>query len=695
MEEPELFVANAKHELHDALEHCAKLRTQLLSSLDRYEPEVLGIYKHHGRYFSSLLEFVSLLLNGESQPVPLPRAPLNDVLLTTRPLFGREAMEYRSANRTMIGAFLGIKEYPTPTEVGMFNRLLQADYPFILTQSFTFLQKSTAQWYLSSQYARMRNAADLAVSQAEELQTALDELTSNKFVMGDHHFSLLVLAEPFEGSKEAETPSRMKQLLDNVEHARSVLADTGMIVAREDLVLEAAYWAQLPGNFAFRPRKAPITSRNFAAMCPFHNFPLGRPTGNHWGDALTMFITRAMSPYYFSLHASDPRDPEGGSRKDIGHSGLIGPSGSGKTVVIGFLICMVRKTQPTQIVFDKDRGLEILVRAEGGCYLALKDGLPTGMNPLQLDPSSANLEFLKAWLRSMVARKDHPLTVTQERDLDLSLQGVMRLPREARGLSRLIEYLDATDPEGVRARLAKWCSSENGDYAWVFDNPDDHIVPLLHQSSLVGFDVTDFLNNETTRGPVTQYLFHLVRSMIDGRRIVVWMDEFSTLLSHPSFKAFAKDGLKTWRKLEAVAVFATQSPSDVLHSEIARTLIEQTPTKIFFPNVDADQSEYCEGFGLTEQEFLLLKEHLDPGSRMFLVKQGHQSVVCQLDLQGFHYELNVISGRKPNLDVMHHIIADVGSDPATWLPLFRNATVQGSLVPARAYQQPDSSIITV
>ena len=44
-----------------------------------------------------------------------------------------------------------------------------------------------------------------------------------------------------------------------------------MLVAREDLALEAAFWAQLPGNFSFRPRKSPITSRNLAAMAPLHN----------------------------------------------------------------------------------------------------------------------------------------------------------------------------------------------------------------------------------------------------------------------------------------------------------------------------------------------------------------------------------------------------------------------------------------
>ena len=78
---------------------------------------------------------------------------------------------------------------------------------------------------------------------------------------------------------------------------------------------------------------------------------------------------------------------------------------------------------------------------------------------------------------------------------------------------------------------------------------------------------------------------------------------------------------------------------------ISRTLVEQTPTKVFFPNADASHEEYTQGFGLTEREFQLIKEQLEPGSRMFLVKQSHHSVVCQLDLKGFDAELAVISGR--------------------------------------------------
>jgi type IV secretion system protein VirB4 len=194
----------------------------------------------------------------------------------------------------------------------------------------------------------------------------------------------------------------------------------------------------------------------------------------------------------------------------------------------------------------------------------------------------------------------------------------------------------------------------------------------------MGFDVTDFLDNPVTGGPVTMYLFQIVKRLLDGRRTVVWMDEFSKLLSDPSFESFAKDGLKTWRKLEGVAAFATQSPSDVLASPIARTLVEQTPTKIFFPNDKATEEDYVRGFGLSVQEYLLLKEGLEPGSRMFLIKQGHHSVVCELNLRGFEYELNVISGRISNIEVMNRLIAEVGQDPAVWLPRFREATAKGA-----------------
>jgi type IV secretion system protein VirB4 len=561
----------------------------------------------------------------------------------------------------------------------MYNRLLSAPISYVLTQSFGFLTKAASQGLLQRQFNRMQNAGDFAVSQAAELKDALDALTSNEFVMGEHHFSLQVISDVAPADADRSGAGRLKILNDGIALARSLLADTGMLVAREDLALEAAFWAQLPGNFPVRPRKAPITSRNLAAMAPLHNYPSGRATGNHWGDALTLLVTAARSPYHFSLHASDPLDPDGGSRKDTGHTLICGPTGSGKTVFIGFLVAMLARQGVTQIVFDKDRGLEILVRALGGDYFPLKNGVPTGFNPLQLPATPSNVEFLKIWLRELSggrARSANLASVREQADLDQALRGTLALDAPARRLSRLVEFLDPTDPEGLYARLGRWCEGCGGDYAWVFDNPADTLAVRLAGRAVMGFDVTEFLDHALTRPPITLYLFHLVRQLLDGRRLVCWMDEFWRLLADSAFESFAKDGPKTWRKLNGVMCLATQSASDVLESPISRTLVEQTPTKVFFPNADANHRDYIEGLGLTEREYRLVKDQLEPGSRMFLVKQAHHSVVCQLDLKGFDAELSVISGRAGQVADMHEIIAAAGPDPDAWLPLFMAAQIR-------------------
>jgi type IV secretion system protein VirB4 len=659
-----------RQEQEDAIDECTKLQQHAVASLARYDPEPLGIYLDNGRHYSSILEYFGLLINGEWQRVALPRSPLNEVLPTSRLLFGTEAMEYRTVSQTRVAAFLGIKEYPTPSIVGMFNTLLATPFSFVLTQSFTFINKATGQSLLSRQQARMHNVGDLSKSQANELEEALDQLTSNQFVMGDHHFTLQVQGEAFEGIQKADNLVRLRELNNNLALARTILADTGMTVAREDLANEAAFWAQLPGNFGFRPRLSPITSRNFAAMAPYHNYPVGRASGNHWGEAMAVLISNAKSNYYFSLHASDPKDPAGGSKKDVGHTAIYGQTGSGKTVLIGFLICMNEKLGVTQVIFDKDYGLEILVRALGGCYLAIQNKKKTGFNPLQLEPTANNVEFLSQWLQRLAFRLDRPFTERERKDLEQALQGTLALEQKYRRLSRLIEFLDVRDPEGLYARLSKWCEATGGEYAWVFDNGRDSVIEVMDNNAIIGFDTTDFIDNKVTCTPITLYLFHLTKGLMDGRRMICWMDEFWKMLGDHAFQEFAKDGLKTARRKNASFVFATQAIADSLDSDIAKDMVEQTATKIVFPNGEARPEETIEALGMSEREHLLIKQELEPGSRQFLVKQGNSSVVCELDLKGFDFELDVISGRSHNVTRVREIIEQVGDNPVDWLPIF-------------------------
>jgi type IV secretion system protein VirB4 len=114
--------------------------------------------------------------------------------------------------------------------------------------------------------------------------------------------------------------------------------------------------------------------------------------------------------------------------------------------------------------------------------------------------------------------------------------------------------------------------------------------------------------------------------------------------------------------------------------------VEQTPTKVLFPNLEAQRAEYVDGFGLSEREFELIGRELTPGSRRFLVRQGLQGVVCELNLRGFEYELAVISGRADNVQVVERLIAQFGDAPEDWLPEFRRLREgeAGARVPAAA-----------
>lgn len=659
----------------EAIDTLNKVVSELQSSLIRYDVERLKLYTLNDVLFSEPMEFFAYLINGEWQPIALAQAPLSALLPTSRPFFGNEAVEMRHPTKTTYGAMLGINAYPPETRSIFLNHLLTVPFSFVLTQSFSFLQQDTARGKLKRARNRMTNAGDDAKSQIAEIEEALDDLVSRRFVMGEHHFSLFVKAD------------NLGDLSDNISIARTALSESGIVAAREDLAVAAAFWAQLPANFKMRPRIAAINSRNLCGFMPLHNFPMGRRQNNHWGPALTMFITSAGTPYYFSFHAADSNDVDGGTKKDVGHTLVLGPTGSGKTVWIAFNLCMLQKFGVTSILFTKDRDTEIVIRALGGKFYPIKLGVPTGWNPFWLDAQNFGTKaYLNRLIQKLVARPrlvesgieldSEPLTIAEENDIERAVDSVLRLDKVHRRLGRVCDYL-TKGQDSVYERLSKWCYARevgraDGANAWVFDNPTDTLVDSFGTTLTTGFDITAFLDMPELRTPINMHLFHLTDRLIDGRRLALFIAEFWKSLGDTQFANFAKDQLKTIRKNNGFVVLDSQSPSDALQHPISRTLIEQTPTKILFPNPDAKIEDYTAGgLNCSEREYRLIKEEIPEGSRMFLIKQGPQSVVAQLDLKGFEYELAVLSSRRANIEFIEKLIEQYSDATDLWLPFFK------------------------
>ncbi len=121
----------------------------------------------------------------------------------------------------------------------------------------------------------------------------------------------------------------------------------------------------------------------------------------------------------------------------------------------------------------------------------------------------------------------------------------------------------------------------------------------------MGFDGTHFLDNASVRTPIAMYLLHRMESIIDGRRFMYFMDEFWKWLKDEAFREFAYNKQKTIRKQNGLGAFATQSPDEVLKSDIARAIIEQCATDIYLPNPKADRDEYVDGFKISERDSIL------------------------------------------------------------------------------------------
>ncbi len=621
----------------------------LSAALQSYGVRVLGTYETETGIYSEPLELLSALYNGEMRPVlmPRPEQDLGQHIPYARVSFGLDAIEVRGPARRGFASILGIKEYPDSSRAGLLDSLLRVPHELVITESFAPIERQTARERIDLSLRRLRSADEGAATERAEMLAARDAVGAGQLTFGDHHLSLLVRSPTLETLETATAD------------AAAALADIGAVAVREDVNLEPAFWGQFPGNEQYVVRRALISSSNAAGFISLHGFPMGRARGNHWGDAVTTFETTSSTPYFFNFHEGD-----------LGNFTIIGPSGSGKTVVLNFLAAQAQKFSPRTILFDKDRGSEIFLRALGGRYERINRGAPTGFNPLRLPDEAGNRAFLRDWLSGLLEAKGE-----EEGAIARAIDEIYAHGPELRRLRFMRDLLGGgrrPEPGDLPSRLDPFIF--DGEHAWLFDNREDE---LDFNNRVLGFDMTELLEDRRLRTPVLLYLFHRIEQRLDGSPTMILIDEAWKALDDPLFAARIRNWMKTLRKRNAMIGFATQSAADALDSSISSAIVEQTATAIFMPNTKAREEHYCQGFGLSAQEFEFIRS-LPAHSRCFLVRQANRSVVVRLDLNGMPDVLTVLSGRESSVRRLDEIRGAVGDDPAVWYPMLTRTPWPGS-----------------
>ncbi len=630
-----------------ALTELRDVATAVRESLASYGARELGVVDRDGAWFSEPLEFLSLLLNGGvPRTMPLPRMELCQALAMKRLFFGRNAIEIRGASASRFAAMISIREYPAQTGPGSFDNLLRCPHEFIATQSFALIDRPEAAKAID-RVARQVDMSDEAGSViSEHLDSARDELLASEAIYGEHHMTVMCLGVDLSEVSAAVTA------------VGAALTDRSVLWVREDLNAEPAFWSQLPGNFAYIARKAVISSKNFAGFTSLHNYPSGRPDGNHWGPAISVFETTSQTAYYYNHHV-----------RDIGNFTVVGPTGSGKTVSLSFIAAQTQRIAPRpKLVFvDKDRGAEIFIRALGGQYETLVPGEPTGFNPLSLPDTAGTREFLYQLFAFMLRpAQGSELSASEEQVIRNAIAASLAAGPEGRTIKAFSTQLRGRIRAGegdLLARLESWMRPDQR--GWLFNNEADR----FSISSVFGFDMTRVLDDPVIRTAALMYIFHRIDELLTGDPVMIFLDEGWRLLDDDVFAFFIRDKLKTIRKQNGILGFGTQSAADIVRAKAANTLIEQTATNIFFPNPKADDESYARAFRLSGREGAWIRS-TPAESRSFLIKHGRDSVVARLNLAGMPDLIKVLSGRTETVAELDALRARVGDDPASWLPIF-------------------------
>lgn len=642
--------------INDGVEVLNDLLKLTKASLSRFDCSILEIDENTFR--SAPAEFLSSLINGSSRPITVGSNKIIDVIGNSDWHFGYDLLEIRNADSqsSKYATFYEVDSYPITTELGMWNFVLKQQCEFVLTQSMILMKSHATMKLIDKQVNLLSSASDKADHELEQLSTARDYVASSEVCFGDYHASLAVFSDTQKGALD-----------DGADLVGEFMARATML-KRSNLKSIFTFLSMLPAS-KNRVLPSPRTTTNLVCGWSLHNYSQGKATGNPIGDGSALLPLKSESDtlFYLNCHASELNKNVTG-QKYAGHTMLLGASGAGKTTLEGVLTGFLTRFNPQMFSIDYNRSTELFMRAYGGEYFVIREGMDTGLNPFQLDDSPELIGFLNRLTCRISSNSEGTVTENEEKEIQNAINAVMRLPIEQRGLSMVLQSI--SDPT-LRTRLSKWCRSERGQLAWCLDSPMNRFNPS--KMDRVGFDSTMLLEidgsgkTHQASEPILAVLFYLKDLMQrEGRLMLTIVEEFWMPANFPLTQSIMKRILKAGRLKNEFMILSSQSPEDAIHCEIFPAIVQQTATKIFLPNPDAEYESY-KRCNVTQGEFDKLKK-LDKASRTFLVKQSNTSCFAKLDLHGFDEFLPIISGSDDVLSACDKIRAEFGNNPEIWIP---------------------------
>jgi type IV secretion system protein VirB4 len=383
-----------------------------------------------------------------------------------------------------------------------------------------------------------------------------------------------------------------------------------------------AYFAIVPGGYAFNLRRLYLLNTNYADLSFLFTILPGEKTNAYLGtEYLAVLETDNDTPYYLNLHCGE-----------IGHALMLGQTGSGKTFFSVFTVQNAQKYQPQTYIFDIGGSYETVTAIFGGTYLNVgRESQDFTINPFALAPSPENLQFLSSFFRVLIEGRDqrYRMDFKEEQKLWSAIERMYTLEPGQRTVSNLASIIGE-----LKDRLHRWTRA--GQYGFLFDNAED----TLSFKDFQTFNFQGWGDAPELLEPLLFYVLHRASNEIAnpaklGTFKMFLMDEAWLFFRNETIRNYIVQAEKTWRKHKAAMILATQSLKELQESGLLPVVAECCPTKIFLANPEMDRAVYAEVFHLNDTEVELIAGLIPPGQ--MVIRQVHGSKKVRLIVDPITY----------------------------------------------------------
>lgn len=623
-----------------------------------------------GPEFSEISGFLSYLVNLQEARQPVSDLPLNQSLaqswIDCKTVGNMMCVENMQGSRA--AAVLSMAEWPSHTSSRMLDDFLKKPVEFIVSQSFFYTDRISAEHELRLARRRMTVNDKEGVSEddSQEIVQGIKALTRGEAVNGKHHLSILVHVPVATAGRDRVENRRLTiEALDAAVHeVTSAFTPLGVKSVREWYGMETFFWARLPGAEQFISRRGKIKSSNFAGFASLHNYAVGKLDGNLWGPAIIVLETESGTPYLFNFH----REQEG---TVAGHMAVAASTGAGKTAFVAALVAMADKAKPRVFWFDNREGAAIFMRAMGGTHTTLTALGTTGWNPFRLCDTLENRAYLLDLLVLMRTCYGGSCSAGDMEAFKKAINENYKLPERDRRLSN-IAWCFGHGELGKVMRSWHGADGEIGANAGVFDNEDDNldVASCRH----LCFEMRQLMRDGGVARPelpvVLSYPFHRVEQSMDGEPFIIVLDEGQNLVRHAYWREKIDAYFNQIRRKNGVMVFITPDVK-FFYSE-TDSILKQAVTRVYLSNAEGQLDEHVRT-GITPEEFAFVRD-TPSTARKLLIRRGQESIRVKFDLSDHPATrkfIPVLSANDKAVALMHRVIAEVGSsDPAVWVPVF-------------------------